>query len=287
MKNTFLLSLVFCSFFANAQNKELKPFFIDKDKLIGGYKNSKGKIIIPAKYTLMNGDEMTTPDCQYVYVLASGISKKPVLHSEVCKVFNKQGKLLYNAYWFDNGPDYFKEGMRRYVENGKIGFVNILGLKEIKAQWDYASNFENGIAMVGNKCRSVKVEDEHANISCESYSIINYEGIIIAKADSTTNIDSIKKVNKERIVFSKPLLAQEVEYKLQNLPTVKQNIKNGDLEKESLLFYLKDNAQKRCWLFIFKGENDLFDTEIQYLYYPESKLLYQLNDCGNKTKINI
>jgi hypothetical protein len=47
---------------------------------------------------------------------------------------------------FYNGPDYIEEGLFRFVENGKIGFANIDGQKIIKAKYDFATPFENGLS---------------------------------------------------------------------------------------------------------------------------------------------
>jgi hypothetical protein len=286
VKYSIQLLFIWISFFANAQNKELKPFFMDKEKLIGGYKNTKGKIIIPAKYTLLNGDEMTTPDCQYVYVLESGKSKKPVLNTESCKVFNKQGKLLYNAYWFDNGPDYFQEGLRRYVEKGKVGFVDYFGNKVIKAEWDDASPFYNGISRVGQICNIGKADEEHTFISCKEYFLINRDGIVISKVDDSMNTDSVSKANYN-LVINKPLLAQEVEFKIHNLQGVKNKMDNKEINKDALLFYVKDAAQKPCWLFIFRSSEDVVESECKYIYYPSNTSCYLLNECGNKVKIKL
>ncbi|MBP6455252.1 MAG: WG repeat-containing protein [Chitinophagaceae bacterium] len=252
--------------------------------MIGGYKNAQGKIIIPAKYILYEGDEMTSPDCQYVYVLQAQTSNKPVLNSEACKVFNKQGKLLYAAYWFDNGPDYFQEGMRRYVENGKVGFVDYFGNKIIKATWDDASAFYNGLAKVGKNCNVSNLVDEHYIVSCSDYFLIDREGKIITKIENEMNIDSIGLLQKERIV-NKPLLAQEVEYEIQHLQEVKLKIDSNEIEKEALFFITKDATQKNCWLFIFRTKDELYESEFKFLYYLDSKSLFQLNDCGNKFKI--
>jgi hypothetical protein len=286
MKNTLLLCLFLLSFFAKAQYKELKPFYSNKEMMIGGYKNAQGKIVIPAKYILYEGDEMTSPDCQYISVLQLLTSNKPVLNTESCLVFNKQGKMLYTAYWFDNGPDYFQEGLRRYVEKGKVGYVDYFGNKVINAQWDDASPFYNGVAKVGKKCIVGKADEEHTFVSCSDYFLIDRAGKIITKIENEMNKDSIGLLQKERIV-NKPLLAQEVEYKIQNLPEVKQKIDNNEIEKEALFFITKDATQKNCWLFIFRTKDELYESEFKFLYYFESKKLFKINECGNKTKLNL
>ena len=65
-------------------------------------------------------------------------------------VYSRSGKFLYNPFYYDNGTDYFFEGVRRYVENGKVGFVDKAGNKLTAALWDYASHFHYGYAQVYN-----------------------------------------------------------------------------------------------------------------------------------------
>src|SRR5690606_38550055 len=54
---------------------------------------------------------------------------------------DKSGRSILRPYFFDNGPDYFEEGLARFVENGKVGFhdkaLNIV----IPAQYDFAYPF--------------------------------------------------------------------------------------------------------------------------------------------------
>jgi hypothetical protein len=272
------------SFVAHAQKNGLKLFYGNKEKNIIGYKNAQGKIVIPAKYILYSEGEINWNECQYLYLIDT--TKHATLNTDFLKVFNSKGKLLYNAYWFDNGADYFQEGIRRYVENGKIGFVNILGLKEINAQWDDATNFYNGLAKVGRNCVVEKMDEEHSFLSCKEYFLINREGKIITKVTDGLNVDSIAKNYYEK-TSGMPLDAQVVEGKLQKLKDLQEKISQEEIKKDALFFQIKDLSQKPCWLFIFRTNDELYESEFKFLYYPDSKNLYQLNECGNKIKIKI
>lgn len=59
---------------------------------------------------------------------------------------NAQGKVLLEPFIYDNGPDYVREGLFRFVENKKIGFANLNGQKIIPAQYSFVEPFEQGYA---------------------------------------------------------------------------------------------------------------------------------------------
>jgi len=59
---------------------------------------------------------------------------------------DKNGNVILVPFIFDNGPDYVKEGLFRFVENEKIGFANLDGQKIIPAQYSFATPFYEGYA---------------------------------------------------------------------------------------------------------------------------------------------
>jgi len=63
---------------------------------------------------------------------------------------------------FDNGPDYFVEGLARTVEGGKIGFMDAQLELRIAPQWDFAFPFEDGVAAVCNGCKDVPYGEHRA-----------------------------------------------------------------------------------------------------------------------------
>ncbi|HRP70347.1 MAG TPA: WG repeat-containing protein, partial [Turneriella sp.] len=76
---------------------------------------------------------------------------------------NKKNKVLYHPYIYDNGPDYVKEGLLRFVENGKMGFVDERGKKIIHAQFDFVAPFESGKAKYCIGCQKIQ-DGEHSRI---------------------------------------------------------------------------------------------------------------------------
>lgn len=93
---------------------------------------------------------------------------------------NKKYKILYEAFNFDNGPDYLEEGLRRYVENGKMGFVNAKGKKIIPAQFDFVEQFNEGKATFCNGCQKV-YHGEHYSYDKKTgvWGVVNRKGKII------------------------------------------------------------------------------------------------------------
>lgn len=81
---------------------------------------------------------------------------------------DRSGRPILRPYIFDNGPDYFEEGLARFVDKGKIGFhdeaLNIV----IPAQYDFAFPFQGGVAKVGTHC-ATRWHGEHSSVYCRKW----------------------------------------------------------------------------------------------------------------------
>jgi hypothetical protein len=137
MKNTFIFLLLFLSILTFGQKKDSKDYLISyidstSGKELTGYKSLNGKIIIKAKY--QNGSDTLR-------------KMAIVLNSEFEFIgIDKNDQIILKPYIYDNGPDYVEEGLFRFVENDKIGFANLDGQKIIKAKYDFATPFSDGIS---------------------------------------------------------------------------------------------------------------------------------------------
>ena len=98
---------------------------------------------------------------------------------------NKNAKLV-RTYLFDNGPDYFKEGLARTVKNNKFGFINKKLTLVIKPQYDFAFPFANGVAKVCIGC-VLKPYGEHKTVEGGQWGQIDKQGNVV------TNIKYTKK----------------------------------------------------------------------------------------------
>jgi len=90
---------------------------------------------------------------------------------------SKNGKVV-RTHFFDNGADYFVEGVARTIAADKFGFID-KGLNvAIKPEYDFAFPFRGGVAVVCNACFSV-VEGEHKNVVGGEWGLINRAGKIV------------------------------------------------------------------------------------------------------------
>lgn len=147
------LSLIF-TVPLSAQNKgnDLYYFINASDSLVG-VKDSEGKIIIPARYPCYLSQYTDTLPVKDSIIRMMDITReKNKTAASYGDAYDRTGKFLYHPLFFDNGDDYFHEGLSRCVENGKAGFVNSKGIIVIQPQWDWVSSFNYGYAQVCNGC---------------------------------------------------------------------------------------------------------------------------------------
>jgi hypothetical protein len=128
-----------------------------------GFKDSKGAIVIPAKYS-----QSFTDTFKKAIAFVVDPKEGPI-------AIDRTGKMLLKPYIFDNGPDYIEEGLFRYTENEKIGFADENGKIVIPARYDFASFFKNGLAAFGKDFKIV-MEDEMQLIKEGKWGFINMKG---------------------------------------------------------------------------------------------------------------
>jgi hypothetical protein len=125
--------------------------------------DEKGDTLIPfGKYAYFGTDTLR----YYANVLEDG--SKPV-------AINAKGEVLFNLFIFDNGPDYFVEGLTRVKRNGKMGFANQYGQVVIPCQYDFAKPFENGRAEVTFEAETVP-DGEYTRVESEEWFFIDKMG---------------------------------------------------------------------------------------------------------------
>ena len=144
----------------------------DSAKGTYGYKNEVGKIIIPmGKYISCYTDTFRT----YAIVFKSG---------EGIVGIDRQGRILYSVFIFDNGPDDVSDGFFRIKNAGKIGYADsATGEIVIKPQYACAWPFENGMAKVAQDCQT-RSDGDHSTWISDHWFFINKSGVRI---NPTTN----------------------------------------------------------------------------------------------------
>lgn len=90
---------------------------------------------------------------------------------------NAKGRTV-PALPFENGADYFVEGVARTRVGGKIGFVDATLEVVISPQWDFAFPFHRGLAVVCNYCTARPV-GEHAEIQGGLWGYIDRNGDVV------------------------------------------------------------------------------------------------------------
>jgi len=124
-----------------------------------GYRNIQGEIIIAnGKYQHCFTDTFKN----FAFVFDDKLTKSKIV------AINRNENVLFEAYMFDNGPDWLKDGLFRIVRNGKIGYSDSDGVVVIKPKYECADRFENGIARVALECKIVENETDPEHTITES-----------------------------------------------------------------------------------------------------------------------
>ncbi|WP_419870523.1 WG repeat-containing protein [Chryseobacterium sp. CT-SW4] len=176
MKKLFFFLFLIPIFFFS-QKKEVLRYFISEDSLVG-VKNQKGEIIIPAKHSnwtgIKNGEKVIGETIYLEYSKALEREKNATGY-----VYDRKGNFLYQPFLYDNGADYFEEGVRRFVKNGKVGFADQNGKIIIEAKHDFVSFFNYGYAAFCNGCDWEKIDEEHVRMVGGIWGVMNYKGEIV------------------------------------------------------------------------------------------------------------
>jgi len=94
--------------------------------------------------------------------------------SEGIFYFQQNGKIM-RTVMYDNGPDYFSDGLVRTIRDNKYGFMNEKLDIIVERKFDFAFPFKNGKAKVCMGC--VKVYDgEHSTYEGGTFYFINKFG---------------------------------------------------------------------------------------------------------------
>lgn len=141
-------------------------------------------------FTNQTGDTVTRLDTAKYYVCFSDTIK----HFAIVGIRNRKGwwaidkneKILFQVFNTSSGepsPDEFREGLIRIVDDsGKIGFGNYKGEIVIKHQFESASSFYKGKAVIGRHCQQILWcckegnEDKHYITDCKKNGYINRKG---------------------------------------------------------------------------------------------------------------
>jgi hypothetical protein len=134
-----------------------------------GYMNKRGRIVIEPKYIVARpyGDHNIAA----------------VADEREWKYIDIKGKTILKPYLFDNGPDYFKDGLSRYIENNRIGFIDEKYQIAIKAQYEFVTPFSNSYATFCVGCKDVLLKEgvEQTKREGGRWGIIDKKGKVVVE----------------------------------------------------------------------------------------------------------
>ena len=129
-----------------------------------GFKDASGNVVLKPRY-------LDAYD-----FLQEGIAA--VADEKGWSYIDEKGNVLIRPFLYDNGPDYFKDGLARYEEKGKLGYFDTRGKVAIKARFDFALPFENGRAEVCQGCVK-KAEGEQSHWEGGLWGAIDKTGALV------------------------------------------------------------------------------------------------------------
>jgi len=150
-----------CASRESAAQGGLVPFVRDGK---WGYKKASGEVVIQPRF-----------EVAYDFS-AEGIAA--VVDDEGWAYINADGFTVIRPFVFDNGPDYFEEGLARFRSESKFGFFDRKGRVIIEPRFDFALPFHDGLAAVCSGCKE-ELEGEHRSVKGGVWGYIDRRGAVV------------------------------------------------------------------------------------------------------------
>jgi hypothetical protein len=136
-------------------------FVVEDAGGLHGYQNAAGEMVIAPRFL-------------FAYSFSpEGVAA--VIEDGVPAYIDPQGRVIAQAFLYDNGPDYFTEGRARVVVEGKVGFIDRFGKIAVAPRYDYAAAFCHGLAVVCTGCAKQQ-QGEHASYSGGKWGFVDRQG---------------------------------------------------------------------------------------------------------------
>jgi len=146
---SLLFSLAFVLSLKSFSQEQLH-YFSTVDSNLVGVRTTSGKTIIPLQFPMIGyydfDEPITTAFIEFYHILSDSATDRMNPNQSVGSVYDRDGKFLYQPFLYDNGPDYWQEGIRRYVCNGKVGYVDINNRFLTDPKTGFADMFNYGYA---------------------------------------------------------------------------------------------------------------------------------------------
>lgn len=134
-----------------------------------GYMNRKGELVIPCIYNSVSefsegyayvtdsldrclyidtlGNVVAETDFELAWSVNQGIARGKKMDGPVCYIEMATGKKWQSPY---NGSFDYSDGMALVYEDRKYGFMDLNGVQCVAVQYDWAGDYSEGLAAVGN-----------------------------------------------------------------------------------------------------------------------------------------
>lgn len=129
-----------------------------------GFRDAAGKVVIAAQYFTVT--PYTTEGVAGVIVEGGAA------------FIDLTGRRVATALMFDNGPDYFVQGLARIVDGDKTGFVDRAGKVVIAPKFDAAGSFCEGLAPVCMGCKEIP-RGEHSEMVGGQWGFVDRNGAVV------------------------------------------------------------------------------------------------------------
>lgn len=261
-----LLTILLVPILSFSQGKEVLTYFKSKDSLFG-VKNEKGKIIVPAQFKVfsdLQDGELVKGETIFFDGDRNGEKREKNAWGFV---YDKKGNFLYRPFFYDNGADYFSEGVRRFVKNGKMGFVDRNGTVVIKPVHDFVAPFNYGYAAFCDGCDWEKTNAEHKAMVGGKWGVMNHKGEIAEPVEKSFNT-----IEVEGQSFPNPFKYNEKEKNILQF-FEKQNKKLSNIYYVNVYNKLSEN-QKRLFFEIVERPKENFP------YYQINTYDYRKMEAG-------
>jgi hypothetical protein len=168
-------------------------FFMIACCSISGYAQSYNPVEINGKWGFIDENSDLVIDTAFVFALpfnAHGLA--PVVDDSGWVYIDACGNKMFRPFIYDNGPDYFVEGLARFQKSNKIGFVSTDGEVIIEARFDFVRPFSEGMAAFCTACKVMNL-GEHQRYVGGKWGFINKKGAIVITARFDEVHDFINK----------------------------------------------------------------------------------------------
>lgn len=152
-----------CWYISKATKQNIEPAF-DNHGICGEFFDEDTLLIYSKHFDNINFSE----------------SNLTTLHTDNGIFYVSKAGEVKRTFFFDNGADFFEEGLVRTIKGKKFGFMNKALDVVITPEYDFAFPFQNSKAIVCNGCEEKKEKDgEHTQIIGGKWGIIDKEGKVV------------------------------------------------------------------------------------------------------------